>query len=277
MADLIGVVFRPDGVPALCLRPCRPVQQSQRQSRRVWGARVADCASGCANCPVPPSDCSAWKASSRMRLPPAWPAAAPASLRRGSMLCGVLPTRPRWLTVRDVARSTGWSERRFSQVFREQVGLSPKVWCRVQRFQRAVKQLHAGVDVPWAKLALDCGYYDQSHFANEFRAFSGVDVTTYSANRTHLGEPYRRTYRLELYCGSPAWPPRNFRFFQASQPPRLSCSTASTRGGSMPNSSIMPSLRYKDAPAAIDWLCQVSASRATRFTPRPTALSRTPN
>jgi len=25
----------------------------------------------------------------------------------------------------------------------------------------------------------------------------------------------------------------------------------------MPNSTIMPALRYKDAPAAIDWLCQV--------------------
>ncbi len=86
-------------------------------------------------------------------------------------------------SVRDVARSVGWSERRFSQVFREQVGLSPKVWCRVQRFQRVVKQLHAGVDVPWPELALECGYYDQSHFANEFRAFSGIDATTYTKLR----------------------------------------------------------------------------------------------
>lgn len=87
-------------------------------------------------------------------------------------------------TVREVARGTGWSERRFSQVFREQVGLSPKAWTRIQRFQRVVHQLHAGVDLPWAELALDCGYYDQSHFANEFRAFSGIDATTYSARRT---------------------------------------------------------------------------------------------
>jgi AraC-like DNA-binding protein len=91
---------------------------------------------------------------------------------------------PRIATVRDVARSTGWSERRFSQIFRESVGLSPKTWCRIQRFQRVVRQLHAGVDVRWAELALDCGYYDQSHFANEFRAFSGVDATTYSVSRT---------------------------------------------------------------------------------------------
>src|SRR5262249_20756508 len=78
-------------------------------------------------------------------------------------------------TVSDVARSTGWSERRFSQVFREQVGLSPKVWCRVQRFQRAVRRMHAGAEVRWTDLALDCGFYDQAHFANEFRAFSGID------------------------------------------------------------------------------------------------------
>jgi AraC-like DNA-binding protein len=91
---------------------------------------------------------------------------------------------PALSTVREVARSAGLSERRFSQVFREEVGLTPKVWCRIQRFQRAVRTLHAGADVRWAELALDCGFYDQSHFANEFRAFSGVDATTYSANRT---------------------------------------------------------------------------------------------
>jgi AraC-like DNA-binding protein len=91
---------------------------------------------------------------------------------------------PSIASVRETARQIGWSERRFSQVFREDVGLTPKVWCRIQRFQWAVHQLHAGADIRWAELALDCGYYDQSHFANEFRAFSGVDATTYSANRT---------------------------------------------------------------------------------------------
>ena len=83
--------------------------------------------------------------------------------------------------VSDVARGTGWSERRFSQVFREETGLTPAVWRRVQRFQRAIAQLHAGAAVRWEELALDCGFYDQAHFANEFRAFSGMDVTTYVA------------------------------------------------------------------------------------------------
>jgi AraC-like DNA-binding protein len=86
--------------------------------------------------------------------------------------------------VREVAAEIGWSERRLSQVFREEIGLSPKRWCRLQRFQRAVRELHRGADLGWAELALDLGYYDQSHFANEFRAFSGIDATTYSARRT---------------------------------------------------------------------------------------------
>jgi len=35
----------------------------------------------------------------------------------------------------------------------------------------------------WAELAIDCGHYHESHFANEFRALSGIDTTTYQARR----------------------------------------------------------------------------------------------
>jgi AraC-like DNA-binding protein len=87
-------------------------------------------------------------------------------------------------SVEEVARQTGWSVRRFSAVFHEQVGLSPKVWSRLQRFQGAVRQLHSGTEIRWSDLAVDCGYYDQSHFANDFRAFSGINPTTYTAQRT---------------------------------------------------------------------------------------------
>jgi AraC-like DNA-binding protein len=91
--------------------------------------------------------------------------------------------RDRALGVAQCARSLGVSERRLSQVFREQVGMSPKMWCRIRRFQTAVRALHNGVGVPWAELALRCGYYDQSHFANDFRAFSGINPSTYSIHR----------------------------------------------------------------------------------------------
>ncbi len=38
-------------------------------------------------------------------------------------------------------------------------------------------------EVPWAEMAVACGYYDQAHFANEFHAFSGVSPTGYSSSQ----------------------------------------------------------------------------------------------
>jgi AraC-like DNA-binding protein len=82
--------------------------------------------------------------------------------------------------VRDLASASGYSARRLGQLFEDEIGLGPKSFSRIVRFQRAVRRLHAGGDVRWDELALDCGYCDQSHFANDFHGFSGMNPTTYS-------------------------------------------------------------------------------------------------
>ncbi len=97
------------------------------------------------------------------------------------------------LSIAEVARRSGWSERRFSQIFREQIGFAPNVWRRLQRFQSAVQQLRNGAEIRWADLALECGFYDQAHLANEFRSFSGIDLTTYTATRHGLWANHTRT------------------------------------------------------------------------------------
>jgi transcriptional regulator GlxA family with amidase domain len=63
-------------------------------------------------------------------------------------------------TVRDVARSIGLSQRRFIQVFTEEIGLTPKLFSRVQRFQRAMALVRQTTAPDWARLALDCGYFN---------------------------------------------------------------------------------------------------------------------
>jgi AraC-like DNA-binding protein len=85
--------------------------------------------------------------------------------------------------VSQTSRTLGISDRRLRQIFHEDVGLSPKQWSRIQRFQQAVEMLYRGSEMRWDQLALECGFYDQSHFANDFRAFSGLDPTTYIARR----------------------------------------------------------------------------------------------
>jgi AraC-like DNA-binding protein len=87
------------------------------------------------------------------------------------------------LSVRETASELGISTRRLQIIFNEDVGLSPKQYGRVRRFQRAVHALHKDVDMKWAELALSCGYADQAHFSRDFHAFSGVDPTTYVASR----------------------------------------------------------------------------------------------
>ncbi|QNI36684.1 AraC family transcriptional regulator [Edaphobacter albus] len=89
---------------------------------------------------------------------------------------------PHIATVAELARTTGLSSRRLSQLFTEHVGVSPKLYCRIQRFQHVVQQLHRATEIPWPELALACGYYDQSHFANDFRAFSGLSPTSYTTS-----------------------------------------------------------------------------------------------
>ena len=82
-------------------------------------------------------------------------------------------------SVRDVAREVGICQRRFTKVFAAQVGLTPKVFCRILRFQRA-RTLADQIEKPnWAQLASTCGYFDQSHLINDFQEFSGFSPTEY--------------------------------------------------------------------------------------------------
>jgi AraC-like DNA-binding protein len=85
--------------------------------------------------------------------------------------------------VLEVSRETGLSRRRFAQLFREQVGLTPKLYCRLRRFQGVLRQIAVGSPVDWADLALAGGYCDQAHLVHEFRNFSGITPNAYLANQ----------------------------------------------------------------------------------------------
>jgi len=86
--------------------------------------------------------------------------------------------------VADLATLVGLSRRRFIEVFETEVGVTPKLYARLQRFHR-VKYGIATLGGPssWAALALDCGYFDQSHMIRDFVEFSGMSPTGYLQSR----------------------------------------------------------------------------------------------
>ncbi len=81
----------------------------------------------------------------------------------------------------------GLSSRRFIELFRRQTGLTPKIFCRVRRFQHVLQTVHQKKDIDWVQVALECGYYDQAHFIHDFKSFSDFTPNAYVAAATpHL-------------------------------------------------------------------------------------------
>ncbi len=79
------------------------------------------------------------------------------------------------LAIEDLATQTGFTRKHLANLFQQQVGLTPKALARVHRFRGAFDILNrAGGEVPWAALAEQCGFYDQSHLIHEFRRFTGL-------------------------------------------------------------------------------------------------------
>lgn len=76
--------------------------------------------------------------------------------------------------VREAASALGLGERRLQQIFRAQVGLSPRAYGRLARMHACLRLLRRPAATPWAELAVEGGFYDQSHLANEFRALCGL-------------------------------------------------------------------------------------------------------
>jgi AraC-like DNA-binding protein len=78
-----------------------------------------------------------------------------------------------------LAAELGWSRRRLVARFREQIGLPPKAAARMIRFDHARALAERAERPDWARIALDAGYYDQSHLINDFRSVTGRTPVTF--------------------------------------------------------------------------------------------------
>jgi AraC-like DNA-binding protein len=87
-------------------------------------------------------------------------------------------------TIASLTEQIGLSAKRFIQIFRDETGFTPKVFCRIRRFQQALERIEGRQSVEWTNVALDSGYFDQAHFNHDFRAFSGINPSAYLASRT---------------------------------------------------------------------------------------------
>jgi AraC-like DNA-binding protein len=90
---------------------------------------------------------------------------------------------PQFLAIRDLASMVGISQKHLISQFEKVVGLRPKSFARVCKFQKVVNLIEKQNQIEWSAIASDCGYYDQAHFIKEFQAFSGLNPSDYVSKR----------------------------------------------------------------------------------------------
>lgn len=86
-----------------------------------------------------------------------------------------------------VAAELGWSRRYLTERFRSEVGLSPKTFARVLRFEHAHELAAAQDPLPWGDVAAVSGYADQSHLVRDWREFTGRSPTVWRRSEVLLG------------------------------------------------------------------------------------------
>jgi len=176
---VLGVQFRPGGAFPFLRMPADALQGEHVSIEDVWGAGARQLRERILELPTPLERCRTMEAELVARA------------------CGRLELRPeidfaigeleRGESVSGVIQRTGYSAKRFTREFRCAVGLTPKVFGRVRRFQSTLRTIAMNDEPDWTEIALGCGYFDQAHFNHDFRAFSGISPSLYVAKKTpHL-------------------------------------------------------------------------------------------
>jgi len=97
------------------------------------------------------------------------------------------------MSVEEAVARSGYSHRQFIRLFSQAVGLGPKLYGRVRRFQKALPMLQGPMGL--AAVAMEAGYSDQPHLSREFREFAGLTPEQYrlarpaSANHVLVPQP----------------------------------------------------------------------------------------
>lgn len=178
-ASILGVHFKPGGAFPFLGAPAGELADFHVDLEDLWGAPARELRERLCAAATPEERFSLLEESllSRLRQAPELHGAVPVALH-------AFERTGEGVRVRDVAGHVGLSQRRFIQVFTDTVGLTPKLYHRVRRFQQARARVGNAAAPDWARVAVDCGYFDQSHLIRDFLAFSGLSPEGYLLRRS---------------------------------------------------------------------------------------------
>lgn len=83
------------------------------------------------------------------------------------------------IKISEIEEKTGYSERYINKVFSEDMGFSPKTFCKIIQFQRCLEYLDYGAPGKMTDASVKLGFYDQSQFIKDFKKYAGITPKRY--------------------------------------------------------------------------------------------------
>ena len=108
--------------------------------------------------------------------------------------------------IEAIARRVGVTPRHLQRRFRDRVGVSPKVLARILRFQNTLRRRTSaagasGTAIDWVRVAVECGYSDQSHLIHDYAVFAGETPASLIAAESELSAYFTAPQRLAALFG----------------------------------------------------------------------------
>lgn len=176
-ALVLGVHFKPGGAARLLGVPPGALANSHVGLDDLWGHRATELRERLCEAP-----------SLRQRIELLEQALIARLLqrphRRPAVRAGLAALDRPGVEVGHVAGMLGLSRRRFIEVFTEDVGMTPKRYSMVRRFQRALALAVRSPPAAWAQTALECGYCDQAHLCRDWAELTGLSPGEFVALRS---------------------------------------------------------------------------------------------
>jgi AraC-like DNA-binding protein len=177
---MVGVYFHPAQASVFTHVPACELTDQVVALEDLWGAAGSELPAELSDADTEAARIDRLESALLMRI--AGRRCSTAALDVPGLAAWVLRQRGR-LKVERLADRAGVSRQHLTRVFREGVGVTPKLYGRLARFRTGLAFAGCGKNIDWAQAAVEMGYTDQSHMIAEFREFSSLTPQMLAAQR----------------------------------------------------------------------------------------------
>jgi AraC-like DNA-binding protein len=95
-----------------------------------------------------------------------------------------------FVKVDELVKNLGTNSKTLERHFNREVGITPKFYSRVVRFQRVLQRLNCANTKSWADLAYSFNYSDQAHFIKDFKEFAGATPSSFIKQNNQMSDSF---------------------------------------------------------------------------------------